>query len=58
MKELIISIKIPVKGKDKGKFKVNIKEEGTNAHGFILYAGTYSKIEFNNKLWQAAGDKA
>lgn len=50
---LVISIKCDKKGKYKGKYVVNIKEEGKGSSGgFVKYHGIYDSIEFNDRLWE------
>lgn len=56
--KLVISIKCDRKGRYKDKYVVNVKEEGKGSSGaFVKYHGVYDEVEFNNKLWEAEGDK-
>lgn len=54
-KELFISIHILTKGKNKGKFCVNIQESGHA--GFLVYNHHYNHISFDDNLFQTEVDK-
>uniref|UniRef100_A0A6M3LD31 Uncharacterized protein n=1 Tax=viral metagenome TaxID=1070528 RepID=A0A6M3LD31_9ZZZZ len=56
---LVISIELDEKkGRHKGKYIVNIKEEGKGSSGgFLMYFGVYDSVVFDNKLWKAAAEE-
>ena len=54
-RKLIISIAIILTGRDRGKFRVNIRESDKGP--FIRYGEVYSAVELNSDLWKAVGDK-
>jgi hypothetical protein len=55
-KTLTISLELVIKGKQKGKIRVNISDSCGNGH--IIYGTHYSEIIFNHKCNRVLGDKS